>query len=126
MKGKLCKHTIGLYFKQGLLEITSQIRSVPIGQKRKRGRPKNLPNCLSKSPVAAAAPVEEVLEPSEDVEIDGEMVPDNASSTAANTSKEREPSPEPVLRRSKRKAVVVSAGLKDQAPPKKRPRKTTS
>ena len=101
MKGKLCKHTIGLYFKQGLLEITSQIRSVPIGQKRKRGRPKNLPNCLSKSPVAAAAPVEEVLEPSEDVEMDGEMVADNASNTAANTSKEREPSPEPVLRRRK-------------------------
>ena len=35
----------------GILEVTSDVRSVPLGQKRKRGRPKNLPNCLVKSPV---------------------------------------------------------------------------
>ena len=51
MKGKLCKHTIGMRYVTGKLEATSQVRSVPLGQKRKRGRPKRLPNCLIRSPV---------------------------------------------------------------------------
>ena len=51
MKGKQCKHEVGLMFKNGHLEVTSEVRSVPINQKRKRGRPKKLPHCLSKSPV---------------------------------------------------------------------------
>ena len=48
--GKLCKHTVGLYYLQGKLEVTSEVRSVPLGQKRKRGRPKKFPNCLTRSP----------------------------------------------------------------------------
>ena len=51
MKGKLCKHTIGMRYVTGKLEATSQVRSVPLGQKEKRGRPKRLPNCLIRSPV---------------------------------------------------------------------------
>ena len=38
-------------YMNGILEVTSDVRSVPLGQKRKRGRPKNIPNCLVKSPV---------------------------------------------------------------------------
>ena len=50
MKGKLCKHTTGMAFIKGNVEVTSEVRSVPLGQKRKRGRPKKLPNCLTRSP----------------------------------------------------------------------------
>ena len=35
----------------GVLESASDVRSVPLGAKRKRGRPKKIPNCLEKSPV---------------------------------------------------------------------------
>lgn len=52
MKGKLCHHTVGMSYLQGKLEVTSEVRSVPLGQKRKRGRPKKLPiNCLERSPI---------------------------------------------------------------------------
>ena len=41
-----------LYF-NGELEVTSEVRSIPLGAKRKPGRPKKLPNPLTKSPVKA-------------------------------------------------------------------------
>ena len=56
MKGRLCKHTIGMQYKEGRREVTSQVRAVPVGQKRKRGRPKNLGNCLLKSPAQSVLP----------------------------------------------------------------------
>ena len=37
-------------YKEGKREVTSQVRAVPLGQKRKRGRPKGLGNCLVTSP----------------------------------------------------------------------------
>ena len=46
----LCKHTVGLMFKTDIIEIDSDVRSKPLGQKRKRGRPKKLPSCLARSP----------------------------------------------------------------------------
>ena len=39
IKGKMCKHEVGMMYKTGILEITSDVRSKPLGQKRKRGRP---------------------------------------------------------------------------------------
>ena len=77
MKGKLCHHTVGMSYLQGKLEVTSEVRSVPLGQKRKRGRPKKLPsNCLEKSPIQLPReePVHE-LEPHEEQAPD---VPDQA------------------------------------------------
>ena len=50
MKGKLCKHTVGMLYKEGHLEPTSDVRAVPLGQKRRKGRPKKLPHCLASSP----------------------------------------------------------------------------
>ena len=47
---RLCKHTDGLMFKTNIIEIDSDVRSKPLGQKRKRGRPKKLPSCLARSP----------------------------------------------------------------------------
>ena len=46
----MCKHSVGLLYKCGVLEITSDVRSKPLGQKRRRGRPKKLPFCLVNSP----------------------------------------------------------------------------
>ena len=46
----LCKHSVGMAYKEGDLDVTSQVRAVPLGQKRKRGHPKALGNCLLKSP----------------------------------------------------------------------------
>ena len=39
-----------MMYKTGVLEITSDVRSKPLGQKRKRGRPAKLPFCLVRSP----------------------------------------------------------------------------
>ena len=52
-KGKICKHTVGLLYRNGHLEATSDVRSVRLGQKRKPGRPKKLPMCLVRSPPPA-------------------------------------------------------------------------
>ena len=41
-----------LYF-NGQLEVTSEVRSIPLGAKRKPGRPKKLPNPLTMSPAKA-------------------------------------------------------------------------
>ena len=59
IKAKLCKHTVGMMFKCGILEVDSAVRSKPIGEKRKRGRPKKLPAALTRSPepVVAREPV---------------------------------------------------------------------
>ena len=50
MKARYCKHSVGLMYKTELLEVSSEVRSKPLRQKRKRGRPKKLPACLTKSP----------------------------------------------------------------------------
>ena len=49
-KACLCKHTVGLMFKTDIIEIDSDVRSKPLGQKRKRGHQKKLPSCLALSP----------------------------------------------------------------------------
>ena len=51
---------MGLLYKTGVLEAAPDVRSVPLGAKRKPGRPKKIPNCLEKSPVRPIAPTEEV------------------------------------------------------------------
>ena len=49
-KGKLCKHSIGLDYFTGNLTPEADVRAVPLGGKRKRGRPKKNPHCLIRSP----------------------------------------------------------------------------
>ena len=70
-----------MMFKTGALEVTSEIRSVPLGEKRKRGRPKKMPHCLSKSPPMSSLPgteddvhqEDEALDVEEDVNLHDEM-----------------------------------------------------
>ena len=59
-----------MLYKSGGLEITPQVRSIPLGEKRKKGRPKKLPNCLVRSPVRA--PTIDV--PANALDISGPMV----------------------------------------------------
>ena len=49
-QGKLGKHTVGMAYRQGYLEVTPEVRSVPLGAKRKRGRPKKVGHCMARSP----------------------------------------------------------------------------
>ena len=57
------KHTVGMAFRQGYLEVTPEVRSVPLGAKRKRGRPKKQGHCLEKSPPPPPPPQTCGLEP---------------------------------------------------------------
>ena len=52
IKGRLCKHAIGIMYKTGDLMATEDVRSKPLGQKRRKGRPPNLPknSCRVNSP----------------------------------------------------------------------------
>jgi hypothetical protein len=52
----LCFHTNGVHYHHGVLEPADDVRSVPLGAKRRKGRPKNLPNCLANSPISARLP----------------------------------------------------------------------
>ena len=79
MKGKLCKHTVGMMFKTEVLAVTSEVRSVPLGEKRKRGRPKKLNHCLQKSPVRAS-----VEKRNDDVVVDSETSEDEAIEPVQN------------------------------------------
>ena len=87
MNRKLFKHTVGMLYFTGALEATSDVRSVPLGAKRKRGRPKKLPNCLARSPVRPdAEPENDPVEPENDLvengfepEIDEIVAPVNTS-----------------------------------------------
>ena len=49
-KGKLCQHSTGMRYVQGDLVPEADVRAVPLGAKRKRGRPKRNPMCLTRSP----------------------------------------------------------------------------
>lgn len=49
----MCDHTNGMFYKTEKLEATADVRSVPLGEKRRKGRPKKIPNALVRSPVRA-------------------------------------------------------------------------
>ena len=49
-KGKLCQHSNGMKYVEGDLVPEADVRAVPLGGKRKRGRPKRNPMCLTRSP----------------------------------------------------------------------------
>ena len=60
IKGKLCKHSIGMHYrnKTNKIPIASAVISLPLHQKRKPGRPKEKrrPHCLSRSPPKPSTP----------------------------------------------------------------------
>ena len=48
----MCEHTTGMHYRNNTqkLPVSEEIRSLPISKKRKVGRPKKMPTCLSRSP----------------------------------------------------------------------------
>ena len=64
IKGRMCEHTVGMHYRQktGRLPVTEEVRSLPIGAKRPRGRPKKLAGCRVRSPVKAPPPAPTALD----------------------------------------------------------------
>ena len=124
MKGKLCKITTGFYYRQGMLEVSSHVRCVPIGQKRKRGRPKKLPNCLERSPPSLpSVPDDHQIAPSQPVSMPESPI------CVLSRQRKRKVQPEVqssrVMTRKRRKCTEeksspdkLTYGLRNQAPPK--------
>ena len=50
LKGKICKHSMGLLIKTKKVIVDDVVRSKPLGVNRKRGRPKKLPLAFAKTP----------------------------------------------------------------------------
>lgn len=79
----------------GILEVTSDVRSVPLGAKRKRGRPKKMPNCLVKSPISVrSAPVlgednPPPLVDDDDVDVDDDDIPEEVVPAVRKTTRKR-------------------------------------
>jgi hypothetical protein len=123
MKAKLCCHTTGMQYKEGYMEPTSDVRAVPLGEKRRKGRPKNLPsNCLAPSPVHARRP-QEILDVDEREDVPAPVrkttkrkrtVPEEVDD-AENTDQVAQ-SPVQVLQTQFR----IHSGLGDPKPPKKK------
>ena len=99
LQAKLCYHTAGLLYVNGHLEATSDVRSVPLGEKRRKGRPKKIPHSLQMSP--ARNPVEEILGgvPVEDAPLN---IIDNEN---GGTAPEEDINPEPRKTTRKRKRM---------------------
>ena len=116
MKGKLCKHTVGMMFKTEVLAVTSEVRSVPLGEKRKRGRPKKLNHCLQKSPVRAS-----VEKRNDNVVVDSETSEDEAIEPVQNEAVALVEN-ESFLPENNLKRKRVDNGLGASKPPKKKAR----
>merc|ERR1719319_1485543 len=74
----MCEHTVGMHYRQktGRLPVTEEVRSLPIGAKRPRGRPKKLAGCRVRSPVKAPPPAPTALDVStENLEVGTVQVP---------------------------------------------------
>lgn len=107
MKGKLCKHSIGLMYFTERWAGEAEVRSVPLGKKRKPGRPKKNPHCLLRSPVKA---MENNDASQDEIEIDDtEPEPIEPPSTDLEPESGKSPSCEMVqggVRRSSRRKAA--------------------
>ena len=105
-------------YRQGLLEVTPEVRSVPLGVKRKRGRSKKVGHCLSRSPqgtepVASGPDMLDSEEPaSAELSFTDSVVPASAVSTEPTLLSSAEPSVEnsPEFPPSKKRKVARQWG----------------
>jgi hypothetical protein len=108
-----------MMFRSGSLEVTSEVRSVPLGQKRKKGRPKKIQHCLTKSPpMSALATLESDGEPDPPEEMVEMDVSFEELAEAAVEDVAEEEVVDLGLKTRKRK----HQGLGTSKPPKKKPR----
>ena len=86
-------------FRQGYLEVTPEIRSVPLGAKRKKGRPKKVGHCMARSPppqspLHGSADADETLLLLPRVHVAAEVVPDHVPPVRVSTRKRKRPEPD--------------------------------
>ena len=112
------KHAIGMMYKEGILEVTPEVRAVPLGQKRKRGRPKALPNCLVRSPGVQTSAINSLPSspPIEQIELEPSPCQKTPKRKRAKPASPKKVSPKKAVVSTKRKAASPS-------PRKLRPRK---
>ena len=136
-----------MHYKTGSLEATPDVRSVPLGAKRRKGRPKKIPNCLVKSPISVQHHEdtvddtdEEAVEADDEETVLGDAPTDIVVDVGLRTRKRKKAGQNPPNKRQKvpnegavvtadKEAVVaadaptgVVVGLGNQKPPKKRAR----
>ena len=131
-----------MHYKTGSLEATPDVRSVPLGGKRRKGRPKKIPNCLVKSPISVQhhedivdETDEEAVEAHDGEGFEGEAPPSivvdvglrKRKKPGQNTSAKRQKVPDKEAEDQEAVATVdaptdVAVGLGNQKPPKKRAR----
>ena len=136
-----------MHYKTGSLEATPDVRSVPLGAKRRKGRPKKIPNCLVKSPISVQHHEdtvddtdEEAVEADDEETVVGDAPTDIVVDVGLRTRKRKKAGQNPPNKRQKvpnegavvtadKEAVVaadaptgVVVGLGNQKPPKKRAR----
>ena len=136
-----------MHYKTGSLEATPDVRSVPLGAKRRKGRPKKIPNCLVKSPISVQhhedtvdETDEEAVEADDEETVLGDAPTDIVVDVGIRTRKRKKAGQNPPYKRQKvpnegavvtadKEAVVaadaptgVVVGLGNQKPPKKRAR----
>ena len=105
-----------MLFKSGELEITPDVRSVPLGEKRKKGRPKKLPNCLVKSPIRALPPTASADELDSSIDEPGISVRDDAALDIDDNVLVQQSPVHAILSQSQ----SLKPGLGSSKPPKKR------
>lgn len=109
-----------MHYKSERLEATPDVRSVPLGEKRRKGRPKKIPNCLVKSPIRVPMSSNDVgLEEFEvpSVEPDDDLIDVGVRATSRKRKRVEQQSPVHALM-----SQMLKPGLGRSKPPKKRVR----
>ena len=109
-----------MHYKSEKLEATPDVRSVPLGEKRRKGRPKKIPNCLVKSPIRVPMSSNDVgLEEFEvpSVEPDDDLIDVGLRATSRKRKRVEQQSPVHALM-----SQMLKPGLGRSKPPKKRVR----
>ena len=124
-----------MHYKSEKLEATPDVRSVPLGEKRRKGRPKKIPNCLVKSPIRVPMSSNDVgleefevssVEPDDvgleelevpSVEPDDDLIDVGVRATSRKRKRVEQQSPVHALM-----SQMLKPGLGRSKPPKKRVR----
>ena len=108
-----------MMFKTGSLDVTSEIRSVPLGEKRKKGRPKKIQHCLLMSPPLPNRAVTDTLTEASD---DGNMEEVSVDEIIQETTDNGNMNPDEVIDLGVKSRKRKQPGLGAYKPPKKKPR----
>ena len=119
-----------MMLRTGALEVSSEIRSVPLEEKRKKGGPKKIQHCLSQSPPVSVRATEEDIGPEVDEEPFSPTVSSKASEEDVGLVVDEEPVSEDICHQEEEAVIDLGVktrkrkhqGLGVSKPPKKKPR----